>query len=684
MKKKLVQSIKILSLCLVFVLFVGVTFVEAQTPPSSNVPGPLNVGPSTQTKQGSFIISNGGFRSAGPALLNDIVIIGTDPSYIQNQSTSFNYQNQKSKGLFAKLGDFFGFTDDSLKTQKAMAASQTCQSVGGTCTTESGSACLNSVNATGCLTDEICCILGQDPPVDGICGNYPSGNHCAVGTMFDFTGGTNGPWSWSCTGLNGGNPIDCSANAPVVVEQGVCGSSNGMTFPSAPSSGLCSVGVTGTVSGSGSNTGYWKWSCRDSDWETNTQSIPANCTANRTPFTNGACGAKNGGTFSSLTSGSSNLCNPGTVASFAGNGPWTWGCNGSGTGTNTSATACYASKTVSAPTANILTVYGNSNMVGNMTVNQALTVTGNITSNNKAVCLQDGTNCPAATAPATSFWNASGTAGDIVNNNTGAIMIGVTSHNLPGYKVFVGGGLAVSGGMWTNGNIQMNGTGVNNFVSINDTDFQVKGKKVTLFNGLEVSNNTLLTGDLTVGANSNIKFMGLAPSSGEKPLCVDSTGNIKICNPTPVTVNIGDSYSGGTVFYVDSSGEHGLVYSPTSLGSPSWSCTFPSLPSSNGVGMGTGAGNTSSLAANSNCDTNNTPLKLAMDYSLGGYSDWFLPSKDELYQLVMSQGLTQRYWSSTYSHNGSTVNIWSVGPGNILEQQNIGYSGAQVIAVRAF
>lgn len=57
----------------------------------------------------------------------------------------------------------------------------------------------------------------------------------------------------------------------------------------------------------------------------------------------GACGSSSGRSFTALTSTSANLCSSGTVASFAGTGPWTWGCTGSGGGTSTSATACSAS-----------------------------------------------------------------------------------------------------------------------------------------------------------------------------------------------------------------------------------------------------------------------------------------------------------------------------------------------------
>lgn len=57
---------------------------------------------------------------------------------------------------------------------------------------------------------------------------------------------------------------------------------------------------------------------------------------------NGACGSSSGQSFSILTAGSPNLCSAGTVASFAGSGPWTWGCNGSNGGTSTSSNACSA------------------------------------------------------------------------------------------------------------------------------------------------------------------------------------------------------------------------------------------------------------------------------------------------------------------------------------------------------
>lgn len=62
---------------------------------------------------------------------------------------------------------------------------------------------------------------------------------------------------------------------------------------------------------------------------------------------NGACGSANGQSFTSLTPASPYLCFTGSVASFAGTGPWTWGCTGSDGGASTSSTACSASLTTS-------------------------------------------------------------------------------------------------------------------------------------------------------------------------------------------------------------------------------------------------------------------------------------------------------------------------------------------------
>ena len=92
--------------------------------------------------------------------------------------------------------------------------------------------------------------------------------------------------------------------------------------------------------------------------------------------------------------------------------------------------------------------------------------------------------------------------------------------------------------------------------------------------------------------------------------------------------NIGDTYEGGIIFYLDSIGEHGKVCSLIDLGEFEWN------------------------GANSQCAT----------FIDGGYSDWYLPSKDELNQIYINlhkEGLGNFddafHWSST---ENSTNHAW--------------------------
>ena len=79
---------------------------------------------------------------------------------------------------------------------------------------------------------------------------------CSAGTPTAISG--NGPWNWGCIGGNGGMTVSCTAPltppAPIV---GSCGGANGVPSLTAPKSGLCSAGIMSAVSGKGP----WTWSC---------------------------------------------------------------------------------------------------------------------------------------------------------------------------------------------------------------------------------------------------------------------------------------------------------------------------------------------------------------------------------------------------------------------------------------
>jgi hypothetical protein len=137
-------------------------------------------------------------------------------------------------------------------------------------------------------------------PVNGACGSAnggtvsakPTANLCIAGTA-SAVGGS-GPWSWSCSGSNGGSAATCSAtvaSAPPV--NGGCGSSNGASLSSAPTANLCTAGTASAVSGAGP----WSWSCGGSNGGST-----ATCQASLQSASSGSAGLT-GGSGADPTSG---------------------------------------------------------------------------------------------------------------------------------------------------------------------------------------------------------------------------------------------------------------------------------------------------------------------------------------------------------------------------------------------
>lgn len=218
--------------------------------------------------------------------------------------------------------------------------------VNGACSSAAGACSLGSVSgdngATACSTTRTWNCVGSgggttancskaNPlcAINGTCGSADStgtmstssSNLCSSGTASAVSG--TGPWAWTCNGANGGTNASCSAP---LMQNGVCGSANGVGVTSAPSSNLCSSGTATTVSGSGP----WSWNCNGANGGTN-----ASCSA---PLrVNAVCGSANGvGTYSAPSTG---LCSPGTASAVSGSGPFTWACAGANGGTNASCSA---------------------------------------------------------------------------------------------------------------------------------------------------------------------------------------------------------------------------------------------------------------------------------------------------------------------------------------------------------
>lgn len=155
---------------------------------------------------------------------------------------------------------------------------------------------------------------------------------------------------------------------------------------------------------------------------------------------------------------------------------------------------------------------------------------------------------------------------------------------------------------------------------------------------------------------------------------------------TPTTAYIGQHYAGGIVFYVDESGEHGLVCTENDLGSYAWGCNG-TLISGTGTAVGTGMLNTAAILAG--CSTAGIAARACDDLVLNGYSDWYLPSRDEvslMWTNLYAQGLGNfyqfnQYWSSS-EYNASYA--WYTSFYNGSSWYNDKNYAQKVRAVRSF
>jgi hypothetical protein len=129
---------------------------------------------------------------------------------------------------------------------------------------------------------------------------------------------------------------------------------------------------------------------------------------------------------------------------------------------------------------------------------------------------------------------------------------------------------------------------------------------------------------------------------------------------------IGDTYQGGIIFYLDGSGG-GLIAAPSDQSSGEWGCKGSLISGADGTAIGTGNQNTIDIELG--CTTTGTAADICANLTLGGYSDWFLPSRGEL--ILMYDNIGQGnalglgnvgnfasvgYWSSTEGDlNGSYI-----------------------------
>ena len=125
----------------------------------------------------------------------------------------------------------------------------------------------------------------------------------------------------------------------------------------------------------------------------------------------------------------------------------------------------------------------------------------------------------------------------------------------------------------------------------------------------------------------------------------------------PAEYHLGESIGGGIVFYIDERGEHGLIAAAADQSrSIQWfNGTYAATNAAAAV-LGGGQSNTTAIITIQK--EGNYAASICDKLILNGYSDWFLPSKDELDMLYRQKdkvgGFSESfYWSSTEHGEGS-------------------------------
>ena len=168
----------------------------------------------------------------------------------------------------------------------------------------------------------------------------------------------------------------------------------------------------------------------------------------------------------------------------------------------------------------------------------------------------------------------------------------------------------------------------------------------------------------------------------------------------PAVQQVGGFYGGGVVFYIFVDGEtgyvagetHGLIAAVADQSSGiQWYNGSYVTTGATATAVGTGSANTDAIIAAQGATTTSYAAGLAKAYAAGGYTDWFLPSKDELNKMYLKKEILEavsgftafsnNYWSSTENGN---YNAWRQGLVNGLQAPSNKIYTSSVRAVRAF
>lgn len=166
-----------------------------------------------------------------------------------------------------------------------------------------------------------------------------------------------------------------------------------------------------------------------------------------------------------------------------------------------------------------------------------------------------------------------------------------------------------------------------------------------------------------------------------------------VFQPSVTTLTIGQTYQGGIIFYLDGAKQHGLIAAPKDQSSGlQWYNSVYLNTNAYLTALETGISNTSAIVSSQG--TGFYAASLCDNLVIDTYSDWYLPSKDELALMYKNIGqgaaapLTNvgifsahNYWSSSeYDDNF----VWHQDFSNGIQNTYDKYGSYFVRAIRSF
>jgi hypothetical protein len=140
-----------------------------------------------------------------------------------------------------------------------------------------------------------------------------------------------------------------------------------------------------------------------------------------------------------------------------------------------------------------------------------------------------------------------------------------------------------------------------------------------------------------------------------------------------IYLRVGDVYQGGKVAYIlvngdpgyDATTQHGLIAATSDQGRfifwDRLTGSFPLYQGTNrgaiGTAIGTGFSNTSNIIASQGGTATSYAAGVARAYTGGGYTDWYLPSKEELNKLYLNRVAIGGFISNSYGLYWSSSEI---------------------------